>query len=117
MFFLFGFECFPPAHREFPVLYSIQYVCTTLVRGIASAMLCFRPNRLHCDDMATAAGGTDRTGYGTSRTATTNFFTHHLRVLSIAVAWGVGEAISRTFVLTRRAQAQGGVVATDRSRV
>lgn len=61
--------------------------------------------------------GSDRTGYGTSRTATTNFFTHHLRVLSIAVAWGVGEAISRTFVLTRRAQAQGGVVATDRSRV
>ena len=26
----------------------------------------------------------------------TSFFTHHLRVLSSAVAWGVGEAISRT---------------------
>ena len=25
----------------------------------------------------------------------TSFFTHHLRVLSSAVAWGVGEAISR----------------------
>ena len=49
----------------------------------------------HCDDMASAAGGTDRTGYGTSRTATTSFFTHHLRVLSCAVAWGVGEAVSR----------------------
>ena len=49
----------------------------------------------HCEDMARAAGGSDRTGYGVSRTATTSFFTHHLRVLSSAVAWGVGEAISR----------------------
>jgi hypothetical protein len=49
----------------------------------------------HCDDMANAAGGSDRTGYGTSRTATTSFFTHHLRALSCAVAWGVGAAVSR----------------------
>ena len=54
----------------------------------------------HCDDMANAAGGSDCAGYGTSRTATTSFFyTHHLRAplraLSAAVAWGVGEAISR----------------------
>ena len=49
----------------------------------------------HCDDMAGAAGRSDRTGYGTSRTATTSFFTHHLRALSSAVAWGVGEAVSR----------------------
>ena len=31
----------------------------------------------HCDDMAKAAGGSDRTGDGTSRTATTSFF--HVR--------------------------------------
>ena len=49
----------------------------------------------HCDDVASAAGRSDRTGYGTSRTATGSFFTHHLRVLSSAVAWGIGEAVSR----------------------
>ena len=47
----------------------------------------------HCNDMANAVGSSDRTGYGTSRMATTSFFTHHLRALSIA--WGVGGAISR----------------------
>ncbi len=31
-----------------------------------------------------AEGCIDRTVYGTSRTATTSFFTHHLRLISLA---------------------------------
>ena len=58
----------------------------------------------HCDDMANAAGGSDRTSYGTGRTATTSFFTHHLRALSAAVAWGVGEAISRAAARNRKGE-------------
>ena len=45
--------------------------------------------------MATRDGGSDRTAYGISRTATRHFFTHHLRAMSAAVAWGVGEAVVR----------------------
>ena len=33
---------------------------------------------------ARAEGCTDRTVYGASRTATTSFFTHHLRLISLA---------------------------------
>ena len=35
-----------------------------------------------------AEGCTDRTVYGTSRTATTSFFTHHLRLISLAAVIG-----------------------------
>ena len=35
-----------------------------------------------------AEGCIDRTVYGTSRTATTSFFTHHLRLISLAAVIG-----------------------------
>ena len=46
-------------------------------------------------------GCIDRTVYGASRTATTSFFTHHLRLISLAAVigaalpvavWGLGES-------------------------
>lgn len=71
----------------------------------------------HCEDMAGAAGGSDRTGYGISRTATTSFFTHHLRVLSSAVAWGVGEAVSRAARKSKRGSWRARYRTGCRSRI
>ena len=36
----------------------------------------------------------DRTAYGKCRSATRDFFTHHVRALSLAIATAVGEAIT-----------------------
>jgi hypothetical protein len=42
-------------------------------------------------------GCTDRTIYGTSRTATTSFFTHHLRLISLAAV--IGAALPVAIIL------------------
>ena len=44
---------------------------------------------------ARAEGCIDRTVYGASRTATTSFFTHHLRLISLAAVIGAGCARRR----------------------
>ena len=42
---------------------------------------------------AATKGMPDRTAYGRTRAATRDFFTHHTRALSLAIATAVGEAI------------------------
>jgi hypothetical protein len=42
----------------------------------------------HAETRAEPEGCIDRTVYGTSRTATTSFFTHHLRLISLAAVIG-----------------------------
>ena len=43
---------------------------------------------------AATKGMPDRTAYGRTRAATRDFFTHHARALSLAIATAVGEAIT-----------------------
>mgnify|MGYP001017828096 FL=1 len=51
-----------------------------------------------------AEGCIDRTVYGTSRTATTSFFTHHLRLISLAAV--IGAALPVAVCLYRLSESQ-----------